>query len=340
MLRSPRISTLAGAVVLAAAASACGLGQAAEPDAPERASTTVPGWSLQPGASVGGINASEQEQLFTVTAVAEDPQGNFYVANFGDKRILVFDAEGTWLRTIGRAGQGPGEFTAPRAVAAVGADGLFVLDLSAARLSRFRRSDGAYLGSASIPSKAGLPVDMKVTPEGGVAVEFRPRTQTGINAPAYIAPVDTLTGAVDAARAVRLDTVSRFQLKEKKDGRTTVRTMDVPFSPKPVWALERGGAVLFGTGAQFVVSRAQGAARTEAFRGEGEPMPTTRADRQRYFSEPARAALRDNKDFVFPETKPFYTDLKVDSDGRLWLNVPAPHAGERWQVRDASGRVL
>jgi hypothetical protein len=338
--RSPRYSVLAATALLAAAASACGRGEAAEAGGPAKPTATVAGWSLQPAVAVGGPDAGEQEQLFTVTSVAEDPQGRFYVANFGDKRILVFDSTGAWQRTIGRAGNGPGEFTAPRAIAAAGTDGLYVLDLSAGRLSRFRRSDGAYLGGATLPPAAGLPVDMRVAPDGGVAVEFRPRGSSGVNTPAYIARVDTLTGAVDEAGALRLDTVPRFQLKERKEGRTSVRTMDVPFSPRPVWALERDGGVVFGTGAQFVVSRARGAARNEAFRGEGAAQPVTGADRDRYFSEPARASLRGNDEFVFPATKPFFTGLLVDEDGRIWVNVPAPHTGERWQVREASGRLL
>jgi hypothetical protein len=339
VLRSPRIVILAGAAVVAASAGACGRGEAAESAAPAQASTTVAGWSLQPVARVGGAEAGEQEQLFTVTSVAEDAQGSFYVANFGDKRILVFGADGTWQRSIGRAGKGPGEFTAPRTVAVAGADGLFVLDPPAGRLSRFRRSDGTYLGSVALSSTAGLPIDMRVTPEGTVAVEFRPRASTGVNTPPYIARVDTLTGAIDAAH-VQLDTVARFQLREERGGRKTVRSMDVPFTPRPSWALERGGAVLYGTGAQFLVSRAQGAASAPAFRGEGEPVPVTGADRKRYFSEPARASLARNKSFVFPRTKPFFTDLRVDPDGRVWLNVPAAHAGERWQVREPSGPLL
>lgn len=339
MHRTPRLIPLAGAAVLAFSAVACGTGQAAEAEAPAQPATTVAGWTLQPDVRVGGANAGEQEQLFTVTSVAEDPQGRFYVSNFGDKRVLVFDATGAWQRTIGRGGKGPGEFTAPRSIAVAGTDGLFVLDVTAGRLNRFRRSDGAYLGSVTLPTTAGLPIDMRATPEGAVSIEFRPRVSSGVNSAAYIVRVDTLTGALDAAR-VQLDTVARFELREEKAGRKTVRSMDVPFSPRPVWAVEKNGGVLFGTGAQFVVNRARGAARAEAFRGEGEAVEVTSADKRRYFSEPARASLRDNEDFVFPRTKPFYTDLKVDPEGRVWLNVPAGHAGERWQVREASGRVL
>ena len=39
-----------------------------------------------------------------------DPDGNIYVMDWGDVEIKVFSPEGTLIRTIGRKGQGPGEF--------------------------------------------------------------------------------------------------------------------------------------------------------------------------------------------------------------------------------------
>jgi len=40
-----------------------------------------------------------------------DSKGHIYIVDPGNNRILEFDAEGNYQRQIGRAGQGPGEFT-------------------------------------------------------------------------------------------------------------------------------------------------------------------------------------------------------------------------------------
>jgi hypothetical protein len=45
--------------------------------------------------------------------VDTDAAGNILVLDRGDPRIQVFDPEGTYLRTMGREGQGPGEFAQP-----------------------------------------------------------------------------------------------------------------------------------------------------------------------------------------------------------------------------------
>ena len=42
-----------------------------------------------------------------------DDQGRVYVMDWGDVHIKVYDSQGRFLRTIGRKGQGPGEFDVP-----------------------------------------------------------------------------------------------------------------------------------------------------------------------------------------------------------------------------------
>ncbi|HYW13020.1 MAG TPA: 6-bladed beta-propeller [Longimicrobium sp.] len=335
MVRKRRVWT-AARMGAALALAACARGEAA--DAPVKApQLALPGWSLAPAARVGGAAAGEQEQLFNVTSVAEDAQGRFYVANAGDKRVLVFDSTGAYVRTIGRGGSGPGEFTAPRAVAPVGADGLMVLDLATGRLSRFRRSDGMFLGDVSLPGDAGMPYDMRATPSGVVAVEFRPPPRTGVQSPAYLARVDTATGAVDRAGAVTLDTVARAQVRtEQKRGRSSV-TLDLPFAPRPVWDVEADGSILFGTGARYEVSRARGGQRSVAFHGTGEPRAVTGRDRDGFFaSSPATEQFRGKVEL--PRTHPYFTGLRAGPNGLLWVRLPG-HTGEHWEVRDAAGTV-
>lgn len=332
--RSVRKASLVGAAL---ALAACSRGEAADAAAGAAPQLAVPGWSLESGVRVGGADAGDQEQLFNVTSVAEDAEGRFYVANFGDKRVLVFDSTGTFLRAIGRGGRGPGEFTAPRSLAPAGEDGLLVLDLVPGRISRFRRSDGQFLSDIKLPDEAGMPLDMRATPAGAVAVEFRPRTQSGVQSPAYLASVDTLTGAVDRTRAVQLDTVARVQLRTAKKGAKTVFTIDLPFAPRPVWDVEADGSLLYGTGADFSVRRARAGQGALVFRGTGEPREVTGGDREWFFSSSEQMEQFRGK-VDFPRTHPYFTGLRADPHGSFWLHVPA-EAGERWEVRDSTGAV-
>jgi hypothetical protein len=331
-----RMGARTGAVLALAALAACSRGEAAAAAAVAEPRLSVPGWSLEPAGQVGGADAREQEQLFMVSSVAEDADGRFYVANFGDKRVLVFDSAGTFVRAIGRGGRGPGEFTAPRSVAALG-DELLVLDMVLGRISRFGRADGAFRGDVAFPQDAGMPAEMRTAANGSVMVEFRPRTSSGVQSPAYIAPVNATTGAVDRTVAVQLDTVPRVQLRTEKKGSKTVVTIDLPFAPRPVWDVDAGGALLYGTGARYVVNRARAAQRTPVFSGTGDPRPVSRDDREGFFAGSEQMEQFRGK-VQFPERHPYYTGLRAGPDGSLWVRVPGG-PGERWDVRDASGQV-
>jgi len=42
-----------------------------------------------------------------------DGQGRFYVCDIGNRRVQVYDENGVYVRSLGRQGQGPGEYTFP-----------------------------------------------------------------------------------------------------------------------------------------------------------------------------------------------------------------------------------
>ncbi len=69
--------------------------------------------------------------------VAVDANGNIYVADTGNKRIRVYDANGNYQRDIGSGGGGPGQLNEPSGLA-ISADGrLFVADTWNRRISVF-----------------------------------------------------------------------------------------------------------------------------------------------------------------------------------------------------------
>lgn len=60
-----------------------------------------------------GASGSGDGPLYRPTAIDVDKDGNVYVLDRGNHRVQVFDANGVYLRTLGREGQGPGELENP-----------------------------------------------------------------------------------------------------------------------------------------------------------------------------------------------------------------------------------
>ncbi len=85
------------------------------------------------------------ENLGYVSDVVQDADGNYYIAEFGDvQRITKYDSSGKHLKSWGSAGQEPGQFSRPRALA-LGPDGnLYVADACNHRIQVFSK-DGKFI---------------------------------------------------------------------------------------------------------------------------------------------------------------------------------------------------
>lgn len=85
------------------------------------------GIALRP--SVDG--AHPDPEVGPLTQIAKDSRGRFFTTARRDRRILVWSADGTFLRTIGKEGAGPGEFAGRvRALFVDAGDSLHALDAS------------------------------------------------------------------------------------------------------------------------------------------------------------------------------------------------------------------
>jgi len=69
--------------------------------------------------------------------VAVDAAGNIYVADTGNHRVQVFDANGKYLRGWGQYGSGPGEFNEPWGIAVDGEGNVYVADTWNYRVQKF-----------------------------------------------------------------------------------------------------------------------------------------------------------------------------------------------------------
>lgn len=85
-----------------------------------------------------GKLTGEDEFLFVyISDVAVDGEGDIYVGDRQLNEVRKYDREGRHLRTIGRKGQGPGEFQSIRTVSVNPLNELVVFDNMAGRISVF-----------------------------------------------------------------------------------------------------------------------------------------------------------------------------------------------------------
>jgi hypothetical protein len=100
--------------------------------------------------SIGKVEGDENYMFGSFIIFNTDKEGNFYITDWDRRRIQKYDNEGKYLLTIGRQGQGPGEFQ-NLTIARFDKDGHFyVTDLNSRRISFFD-TDGKYLRQILIP---------------------------------------------------------------------------------------------------------------------------------------------------------------------------------------------
>ncbi len=118
--------------------------------------------SLEEVLSIGSLN---DDALYQWVGVAVDSEKYIYVTDSMDYSLKKFDASGALLKTRGRRGQGPGEFTAPRLLDCSG-EKLFVTEQYEPVIKVFN-SDLDYKFNIPLKGPAG---DIKVLDGGLVAV--------------------------------------------------------------------------------------------------------------------------------------------------------------------------
>lgn len=323
--------------------AACGAeradGHAGEEGAPARAWKVVASADTRIGGSDAGSDA-----LFFVSAAERLAHGDIVVADAGNHRLDVFDAIGRKVRSLGREGRGPGEFSHPSWVG-VHDDTLLVWDMAQSRLTRFDTA-GTLIGT-----------DPPVTDLSSFA-RVVGRREDGSLLVAASASGDWRTGAYRDRLLIlwmrpdgRRDTVGIVPGDEQfgtrsPDGRVT-ETTSLPFGRRTVVAVH-GGRVYLGTAdSPTIVASANGATWDTVASLPNAPLPVTRRDVDEYWTRlrvtGARSMPRPPEDIEYPERYPPYTDIHVAPGGDTWVALPTRPSewsvGGEWLVFSPDGSL-
>jgi hypothetical protein len=275
-----------------------------------------------------------------------DEDGRLFVVDRDAHRIAVFDASGSYLTSIGREGDGPGDLRTPSRIRME--NGLLHVSSRAypPRLTRFR-TDGSVVDvrTAQAPIFGPIPSYLDMTPDGtGLLITGTLEAENGDGF--MTMAITTLSQDGDTLGVVSTPRVTIHRLVEADIMGLRQHAFDIQFAPYP--------QILFLSPDQIVTASGQAdEIRYHDLRGRltrtvrtGIPAArVTEADRQRALqlldeavqlteAEPAgpRADLtaafaRARREHpFFAEPKARWDRMHVDDRGYLWLRAPSPTA--------------
>jgi hypothetical protein len=308
------------------------------------------GWSLagEPALRIGVVDGDSAYQLHRVLGALRLSDGRIVITNDGSREVRYFDAAGRHLFSIGRSGQGPGEFMSMLALIPTGADTVLVADNALGRISVFD-SDGELVGTRPGVAPVG------VLRDGSVVSQLRrlPPDRSFQNGPSR----DEALLIRHPPDHVDPDTIARLEGNEsviliESDGRTSGATGYArPFGLVRMTSTH-GNSIHTADGAQpeIRVLDANGSLQ-RIVRLDLPGRPVTAADqtayRERFLGMIPPGPSRDRAENAlegdaFPEFLPAFQTLRHDRVGNLWLEDYRADPAEppRWTVLDPEGRWL
>jgi hypothetical protein len=277
------------------------------------------------------------ENPSTVTC---DPEGNIYVVDSGAKNIKKFDAQGKFLKTIGREGQGPGEFGGLY-YSTFAKDRLIVWDSGNRRLCSFT-PEGIFVNSANIAYEAGWVRKLRGFPTGEVLVEMEKSYRREPDKPQECR-IDLYTPDLKFVR-----TIYRRELWRKKYIRTKeygITTLYFPFSADVRWDIMPDGRIIIGFSESYELEiYDRTGEKISTISHTFEPVEVTERDKKGYFDSlefyRMGERLKDPPEYItkyteFPKHKPVYNNILVDSEGNIWVVLNREQKSENGKIFDA-----
>jgi hypothetical protein len=279
---------------------------------------------------IGALDGGGPEMFGSITAIAVSSQGEIAVLEDQAQEVRIFDPMGAHLRTIGRKGEGPGEFEGAISVHYDGGDRLWVADTRNARYNVFSPT-GEYLWSS--PRSAGVVIGDpgRFTRLG--LLDPVPRFLPSGEIQLLYLLVDTAGAIADTLPPISVGHMSRLQ---------TVPVWLAPFMPRVISTSEASGDLWIASTDQYALFRRTPAGDTVLVT-ELEVPPMELGPEDQDSIDAAISRWPHPVDGRGLDLGPQYLrSLHADEQGRVFVrpNVPDGETGSVLDVFDEQGRYL
>jgi hypothetical protein len=259
--------------------------------------------------------------------VVLDDKGIIYVCDYKANNLKKFDAAGKYLGTIGKTGQGPGDFNGP-AELVFSKGRLYVREGMNMRVS-ILNLDGSLIKSVPIDFQKGYWQIMRPLPDGRIVLQKQLTRREDLNAPQeiilelYSADLEFIKTIYQ--RQVRLD---------KYVAEPRYVNIPIAFAPSVYWDITSDGKIVLGYSEKYEIEFYDpDKGKISTFSHTYTPVEIAEPDQEQFFQRITVATTTDRgersikrgapdymvKNTEFPKVFPPFHGLKVDSQNNIWV---------------------
>ncbi len=334
------------------------------------------GWTVvaTPVVRIGSVNGAPEVTFGSIGSAALTPSGRIVIVDNQYKTIRLYDRTGKHVLSMGRPGDGPGEFPAQSSLTlkVVSEDTVLVSAGFRRRAQRFSFSSRTAVAVRDITSAVGQTVGTNMmvitSAAGGSTIFVQANASEDMSLPAdgkiHRLTRRTIWGAADLSWTIDMGEYQRGEEiklpsnppRGARSSPTSGSILLMPESPNFFVAADPlGSRACIGSSSEPRVKCYDRNGGGIEIVWKQEPQPLTAAEIQKWRTA-AEASLGRAGTTVRPEAvamlrairidrnKPFFASLIVDSDLNLWVDIPSkslPTAATRvFAVFDQKGRYL
>ena len=275
-------------------------------------------FSLEEELSIGEVEGRKEYMFSEIGTIAVDDEERIYISDRKETHIKVFDKDGVYSITIGRKGQGPGEFERISGMQITHQKELLVFDMNMRRLSFFT-GDGKLIETLSIS-------------------ELRPFKLNMNSKRNFI------------ITSVALDLMTNQSISELKIYDNKLILLKTIVTPSPsnlfnpfdsffIWKLGKDDNIVYGYNETYELQILDlGGELIKKIVKDYDPVKITKEEKEeaeRIYSSPTK--------IVFPQVRPAYRDFTLDDEGRIYVQTFEKIAdlnGYYHDIFDSKGRCI
>ncbi len=286
--------------------------------------------------SIGVADGAEEYMLGEIADITLTRDGSIYVFDRQVPTIRQYDAQGKFIRAIGRRGQGPGEYHSASGLATMRDGRLLLWDTGNWRINVYSAtgdvltqwmtpsglsgSSTATYSRAILVDTAGRIVTRKTIFRAG---DVRSRLTVWLRFNPDGASLDTIYPPPAPREMAELSATA---------GRSSTSRL-VPFAPKRIVVMSPHGYLIAALPYRYAFELHQPGRPVTSVRRDVKPQPVSRTERAAARREVEERMRQTDPAWSWngpdiPDVKPLFADIQVGLDGRIWVAV-IPEVGPR-----------